>query len=383
MTRTFHPVGQGGFFTEKFSEDGKQTYMVAYDVGSKKLSVLKSEINSIGKVDVVILSHLHDDHINGIDTLCKKNKDLKIIIPILNSDEMLETALYNALYSSSKKVVYNKKSLSKVYGIPLKNIIEVKKSEKDPPKKKIDIKSIKNSVTDKIIQYKNWNYILYNPASQQSKSIINAITQSKDADIQAIWDTNNNTIDESALNKVFTIKSKLAILKKIYEKVCGTGNNYSMSLYSGPENDLSLSNVAKISGAVSYPCLFPIIGVRSLQRNMIQFCDAKIGHCLYLGDLEVADTAICNGLINFYGTFWDKIHIIQEPHHGSENGYNSLLQKMSDQQTPIIRLFVISVGLNNTYGHPSVQVINDIYTNEGLLSIQTEKSTPLIFKYEF
>ena len=383
MVRTFHPIGQGGFYTEKFSEDGKRTYTVAYDVGSKTLSVLKKEIKAVGKVDVVVLSHLHDDHVNGIETLYKNNKGLKIVIPILNSEEMLETALYNALFS--KKIFYDKNTLCSIYKkIQKQNIVEVAKSSLSVPEIFEDIENVNGAIQDTILQYKNWNYILYNPDSRYGNRIINAITKSNDVEIQAIWDKNKKTIDESALNKVLTTKSKIAILKKIYEAVCRTGNNYSMSLYSGPAEDSVISNYVKISGLVSYPWLFPIIGIRSLQRNLIQLCKAEIGHCLYLGDLEVADTTICAKLINFYGTtYWDKISMIQEPHHGSENGYNPLLQKMYDQQTPMTRLFVISVGLTNTYGHPSVQVINNIYANEGLLSIQTEKSTPLVFKYEF
>ena len=75
MTRTFHPVGQGGFFTEVFRDDSsKKKFTVAYDVGSNTADkkYLQEAIDLVGKVDVVFLSHLHKDHINGLPLLLQK-----------------------------------------------------------------------------------------------------------------------------------------------------------------------------------------------------------------------------------------------------------------------------------------------------------------------
>ena len=80
LTRTFHPVGQGAFYTERFYDGDKNVFNMVYDCGSStKSQYLKNEINDAFKdgtgkaeIDILFVSHFHNDHVNGIQELARQ-----------------------------------------------------------------------------------------------------------------------------------------------------------------------------------------------------------------------------------------------------------------------------------------------------------------------
>ena len=375
MTRTFHPVGQGGFFTEKFSDkDSGKEFTVAYDVGSTtgKMKYLQKAIDSVGKVDVVFLSHLHEDHINGIPLLLKKNKNLKIIMPVLLIEEQLETAFYNMTNSNGSFEVYNDVSFASEFGIVNRDtIVTIGKSDNTPFRQEIQLKDVSgNNVHQKLV-YDKWLYIPYNPCCVKSKDLAKVIIESNDEEIRHILQLNENDeyeIDSEALRRVF--QNNPQKIKEIYKKICGDHNAYSMSLYSGPIDNSG--NSSKSTGLISSCC-----GKSKPCFDSLKMSSWNVEHGLYTGDAELCDNMSCDQLIKYYKDYWHSIGILQVPHHGSAKNFNS---KLCDKP-PLNRLFIISVGSNNSYGHPSVSVINEIYEKSGCLSIITESSVPLAFNY--
>lgn len=75
MLRTFHPIGQGGFYSERFIfRDRKNNINIIYDCGSATNDrIVKQEIiTTFEKGEVIhalFISHFHADHINGIEFL--------------------------------------------------------------------------------------------------------------------------------------------------------------------------------------------------------------------------------------------------------------------------------------------------------------------------
>ena len=93
---TFHPVGHGQFYTGRIINNKiNEEINFIYDIGTLKTeSIIKKEVTNYcketKKVDFVILSHLHIDHINGI--YCLLNSGIKvdsIIVPFLNPTQLL------------------------------------------------------------------------------------------------------------------------------------------------------------------------------------------------------------------------------------------------------------------------------------------------------
>ena len=102
VTRIFHPVGQGGFYTESFDNQ----HMVVYDCGGKSIVFMEEYINSFlseipkQPIEAVFISHLHEDHINGLQHLIAKTEVRRIFLPQLTKEKVLDVLLYNALHSS-------------------------------------------------------------------------------------------------------------------------------------------------------------------------------------------------------------------------------------------------------------------------------------------
>ena len=109
VKRTFHPVGQGAFFTEQFYSDDVTTllYNVVYDCGSKSPGIktqmersIRNVFHDKKKIDVLFLSHFDDDHINFVKTLKDKGylSGTRIIIPMLAEEEWLGIEPYVSNY---------------------------------------------------------------------------------------------------------------------------------------------------------------------------------------------------------------------------------------------------------------------------------------------
>ena len=108
LTRVIHPIGQGGFYTETFKDDNdKEVFNVVYDCSSE--TGKPYEINSYlekyypnstkhpkKKIDAVFISHLHNDHINGLKWLLVNTNVEYLFLPQLTEEIILESLLYNA-----------------------------------------------------------------------------------------------------------------------------------------------------------------------------------------------------------------------------------------------------------------------------------------------
>lgn len=83
------PVGQGGFTTgEVKTENGLLRWV--YDCGSESRQVLRDEITHFsfgGDVDLLFLSHLHDDHVSDVDLLISRTKVHEVVLPYLGMEE--------------------------------------------------------------------------------------------------------------------------------------------------------------------------------------------------------------------------------------------------------------------------------------------------------
>lgn len=94
------PVGQGGFATGDITFPNNRTLSYVYDCGSTSLDPLRDAIGDFtgGKeiVDLVFLSHLDSDHVNGIEALLEQCIVRLVVLPYLDSYSVL-AAIGNAL----------------------------------------------------------------------------------------------------------------------------------------------------------------------------------------------------------------------------------------------------------------------------------------------
>ena len=79
----FHPVGQGLFYTGNLANG---TYNFVYDCGSSsKINFSNCSNYFNGHINFIAISHLHEDHINGLEELLKNNIVDELILPYIDT----------------------------------------------------------------------------------------------------------------------------------------------------------------------------------------------------------------------------------------------------------------------------------------------------------
>ena len=102
LTRTIHPVGQGAFYSESLSsESSSQPFFTAvYDCGGKA-QCRKTEIGKISGLDILFISHFHDDHISGVKSLLERYPQANVYIPGVSHCRFVVDLIGNFLRTSS------------------------------------------------------------------------------------------------------------------------------------------------------------------------------------------------------------------------------------------------------------------------------------------
>lgn len=334
MVRTFHPVGHGAFYTERFYDDnGENTANVVFDCGcfeackagiSPKVfeqrikTTIQKEFCKDTKIDALFISHFHTDHINGIDELLNYCQVTNLYIPCLQDVVLVESFLYNSIIEGSEDCKSNQ---------VLRKIAE---------------REYNTEIDDSgrsIIPIGAWFYRSYSPSISHSRVTLirRQIRQQLSAQIFM-----QNRVNFSELSKAIA-RIGIDKCKTMYQQIFGNNHNsYSMTLYSGLN------------------CL----------RDCLGMCHTA---CLYTGDYKAKGKFA--ELKRFYTTSLKRVYILQVPHHGSEHNINNKLYYPA-------RLCIISAGVTDKYGHPDQQTLVAIQNQRGIPIIVTEDpKTIQVFTY--
>ncbi|CAI0871708.1 DNA internalization-related competence protein ComEC/Rec2 [Serratia plymuthica] len=90
VLQTFHAVGNGTLFTGQMWERNSPTYFNwVYDCGSTSEKKILSEVNNLtvwfgrhySKIDMLVISHFDDDHVNGLELLLTNHYVKRLLLP--------------------------------------------------------------------------------------------------------------------------------------------------------------------------------------------------------------------------------------------------------------------------------------------------------------
>lgn len=98
VTMTQHPVGQGGLMSGLLETHGGSLHW-AYDCGSNQTDALNREIAIVaaqGDLQLLFLSHLDSDHVNGIDSLLAKTRVEEVVLPYLRDIDRIVAVAHDA-----------------------------------------------------------------------------------------------------------------------------------------------------------------------------------------------------------------------------------------------------------------------------------------------
>ncbi len=355
LIRTFHPIGQGAFYTEKHSI-GRKKITIVYDCGSKTLSEseLKTKVQSTFSKDEVIhtlfISHFHEDHINGIVQLKNHCKIKSVVLPYLSPESKLLIKISNFVngYYPAQLIDDPQSFFGEEVSVITVDIDNPKNQDQeyfirnDNHTRSLSdiltrtIKKIASGTPLKLSPDTEWFFIPFN--YKQNTGYNKFIDALKEYELELE--------DINTIEKMYTYKEEIT---QAYRETNSDLNETSMILFSGKKND------DKIYTHHS-PCCF-------LKHH---------SGCLYMGDINLKRRGIVRDITNSLKEFITSIGTIQIPHHGSIHNFKS------DILTDNIFCAIFSYGTNNTYGHPSDKVIGDICINGVFPLHVTEQKNSII-----
>lgn len=347
LTRTIHSVGQGAFYSETFSVRREKLLTAVYDCGRNKNVSAAAKIEKLHKVDLIFISHFHDDHINEIKEI-QQNSNPLIVIPGISHYAFVIDLIYNYMRTGDKRsdsisfMLDCLPALSSAHNNGNKqNQIVIEPNSNWGSRfivvqegvASIPIPIPTNGSEDSIL----WRYDAYFHKYDKGKEKelilelskrISALAEPISDDFKdEIW--YRNLIDGLSELDLDDIK---IVFTSIYK---GSQNRYSMLVHSYP--------------------------VDKHLKNM---------DCLYTGDIPITES-VKTTIINI------KPHYIQVPHHGSEHNYDESIYNNH-------QIAFISAGKKNTYGHPGREtLVGLIQKCKSLHMITEDKESKYKCRFEF
>ena len=392
----FHAVGQGLFYSSSLSNNTKTVHIV-FDCGSEKIDFVEREVieykKEVKEIDLLILSHLHYDHVSGLKELLNGTTVKTIVLPYLNQYERLLLQIdhgtqaqwysnfldnpYNWLsengnitnivvingngeQSSDNEEIHfqdfnpddpfqTKNSLSKTHSVP--------ESEGTPFNEKVSFYQAKGSIQIANLYFNFFNYQISPTKLKNFETLIHKLRI-------------NNT--QSALSILKDVKQRKN-LEKAYEQIEEHDlNKTSLVVYQGLifSKNKNFIDFKAISSCNNHPIFLNgcywnhcdyFIHKHSLNNNCTYSlhchcennCQNMIG-TLLLGDIKLDyKTKRKEEFFNHFTNLLRTVQIVQLSHHGSKNGWNDKLIS----ETPSSCLYIASHAVKNKYAHPHKEVL--------------------------
>jgi len=407
LQRTFHPVGQGAFYTERHKISNGKDFTIVYDCGSFQLTNLKNRIKSAfqkgEEIDILFISHFHVDHINGIKELKERCKIKRVILPLLDEKTKYILKINNYLAKNYKDTILidNPKyffdegtSIIQIEEegyqdrpVNLDEIEDINKLDNVDKKKSGTVFSCDTSLSN----FDQWLFIPFNYKQEDRFNLFIKLLKEEYPYIPL------NELDDIEVMEEYETE-----LKKIYKRINGDLNVTSMILFSGMcsihnnhyDSWLNTSIFYRYNPLIHYfnkkydKLIKQIINHNELHEKinfLLKKCYYTIinncyietkSSCLYMGDINLnEDKNIVKEIKSRLHLLWKSIGTIQIPHHGSVHNFSEEI--ISED----IKCAIISFGTTNTFGHPSDKIIGDILSKNVTLYFVTESIETMVIQH--
>ena len=342
MLRTFFPIGQGNFAAEQF-HDGIN---IVFDCGSSSgFANVKRQIEDAfqpnEEIEKVFVSHLDDDHVNGLKHLLSYCRVREVYLPYLTEESRIYTKFFNFLESGKKlssfveELLSDPKDTVRKYGgeNDTQVILVYPNGNEDMERSNQVYIPSGHLIRSPSQELREWFFIPYNFENRNRKDLF--LKELKDDGYNI-----NDLLDKSKGYNFWEKEYKR--LKELYKKIPGKLNTNSMVVYSGLKDaTMRRQRIYKRNYCHRCGCFYP---------------DYPEG-CLYTGDYDAAGAKKWKQLKDAYENVWKHIGTVQVPHHGSAYNYQPELSNMAAN-------LVINAGYQNQYRHPHMSVLKDLIDNE-------------------
>lgn len=392
---TQRPVGQGGlcegrlFAFRHYNSGMSNEIRWVFDCGSNQERALHREIDKIdGEIDILFLSHVHADHVSGIEYLLKSKTVRQIVLPYLEPDTCL---MLMAQAAAKKELTEELRSFLEGPGTWLRSRrdgedgptivfvdgVDTDESDLEPPpapelpvpeERIAEVDSRLDVVWLPGLSAPSADEEQVAPAGSQIAVTVGGVYQN--------WiftphvhkpSTARQTKFRAELSIKFPGKSDLEIaqeastllgqkkLRDCYNKLWKDHNLVSLSLYAGP-----LRSEPELRGDLFTQDAFAAeswsderASYRYLRRYSA-FASGKDWGWISTGDANLLRDRRRAAFCKTFSAYLEKVSVLLIPHHGSRHNWHSdLLSAM-----PKLSAGIAPAG-HNTYGHPAPSVIED------------------------
>lgn len=354
MIRSFLPIGQGNFAVERFY---KGEYNVVFDCGSStkigKGRVEKTVEDQIRRtfhegerIKKVFISHLHDDHINGLPFLLKYCNVEEIYLPYMTPSEkaIALILLHDSIDDRSGPLLQQLLTGQRLGTdeIETRVIFVLPNQSELPSNNETTVRSGQEIHLNLSFPhpFDEWLFIpfVYEDKRRSAQFSQLLIDNGIATDIQDRILTSNFWEDPDLLKK----------LKDVYSAIVKNINLTTMVVWSGTKED----DVGQC------PCK------NYYTKDFYRRCKYPECHrvlyksgCLYTGDYRASTSREWDAMRRAYNEVWDMTGVFTIPHHGSSYNYNEELVRNH-------AVYIINAGYQNSDGHPSQSVLCHLMDSE-------------------
>jgi hypothetical protein len=360
ITRIFHPVGQGAFYSERHVVNG-QKFNIVYDCGCfgvrKGRKVVEAAFDGNEIIDILFISHFDYDHISLIPVLINKCQIRKVVLPLLHEEARLVLSGYYRMvrdrrlryqYEMSLQLLNNPQEFFNggAGGDGRTNLVFVRTRSESEVMDNPDgsfVKKQEGCIIDSLSEkdakslsaFTDWMFLPYNMDYYNRNIIlVRELSDWLNQNNYSLQDLNN----EKFYEKLLCNDNHRRQLAQIYRNLKGAINENSMLLFSGPmqrQNQCEMKLISRVHSPVLW---------------YSESCFSRQPGCLYSGDFNLK----LEPLSKSYGSYFNRIGTVQIPHHGSKRSFD--LKTFSAEG----RICPVSYGVNNRFKHPDETVIDKI-----------------------
>lgn len=384
----FHPVGQGCFYTGIIETRDMQRFNFVYDCGSNtKGCFLQNCIDKHKKqirnhIDLLIISHFDEDHINGVLFLLKSNPVVycrRLIIPYYS---IIERVYICATIGNLKQEYLELLKDPIAYFSTFNNIGEIIVVGTEE-----SFRGIVNSGADSgpvFPLFENMDQdgnILFNDYSGADRTPVKQVkpgNYKSTANVRYFVLPYHMVIAEDIWQFTFYLQMgslKEVVLPDKFKRLLSRANDYP-ELFK-PENLKELKGIYRSFGKKMNNTSLVLLhkatdnkeGVWALNENNQLFYNRVA--TLLTGDIELDKEQKVEELFNYYGGMINLVNWFQVPHHGSKYSWYLPGIKNRLHHFPV---YIINHGFNRKT-HPHKDVMNDIKGNikRGVIRRANEK----------
>ena len=387
---TQHAVGQGGLWSGEISADGEPIRWI-YDCGSNQLDSLMREIKSFGskKIDLFFLSHLDNDHVNGIDVLLCNCLIEEVILPYLEPANLLlilgtELAA-GRLTEAFRSFIATPVVWLQARGVKKVTFIRSTRDDDDNPPSlpegpvllEQDFVEVDWNKPPRIIPWKwakggrlvtqgnilqtyaqtgsaiaDWVFIpqVHLPTAERAKAFYKALkVEFPDDDLYKVA---IHAISQDGRRK----------LRRAYDTLVKDHNKTTMSLYVGPRPSSQHSLDVVFNAYSKSDSSFQVY-------RRLKFHETRRVGWLTSGDADLSMLKRRKSFLRFYDPVLPEVRVFILPHHGSAESFDpSLLAAM-----PALQFGVAAAGPNG-YGHPH-KLVRDAVNKESMFIQVNERES--------